>query len=103
MSPPIQQESDDYDNNNNRYSNHQQNIVDDAEEMPELEDNVTGDFVWDSVRGGPNPAEYIDNDEQDQEEYSNEMPELDTFMENAEVNDNVLDFGYNFNFLAEMN
>ena len=59
----------------------------------------------------PNPAEENDED-QDQEECNDSMPELindqnmvfsDSFMENVEVNDNVLDFGYNFDFLVEMN
>jgi hypothetical protein len=59
----------------------------------------------------PNPADENDED-QDQEECNDSMPELindqnmvfsDSFMENVEVNDNVLDFGYNFDFLVEMN
>ena len=64
--------------------------------------------VW-----NPNPTEETDCDEQDDDnqDYS-DMPELendqnvifsDSFMDNVEVNDNVLDIGTNFDFLVEMN
>ena len=59
-----------------------------------------------------NPAEETDCDEQDDDNrYYDDMPELendqnvifsDSFMDNVEVNDNVLDIGTNFDFL-EMN
>lgn len=60
-----------------------------------------------------NPAEETDCDEQDDDnQYYDDMPELendqnvifsDSFMDNVEVNDNVLDIGTNFDFLVDMN
>jgi hypothetical protein len=57
----------------------------------------------------PNPSEETVDDNQD---YDDDMPELendqnvifsDSFMDNVEVNDNILDIGINFDFLVETN
>jgi len=121
MSPPIQHQSNEYDNNNGY---HQQYFVDD--DIPELEsDDSVGwlDSTYQPYNGifsgntesfwNPNPAEETEDDQQDEQnqDYS-DMPELendqnvifsDSFMDNVEVNDNILDIGINFDFLVEMN
>ena len=121
MSPPVQQHSNEYDNNNGY---HQQYFVDD--DMPELESDDSVGWLESAYQPenvifsgntesfwNPNPAEETDCDEQDDDnqDYS-DMPELendqnvifsDSFMDNVEVNDNILDIGINFDFFVEMN